>query len=51
MKELVSLLYLILRWESMILEGGGLQLSKIAVVKENSKADSHEKRGYWFGSG
>ena len=45
MEKLESLLYTILHWESMILEGGGLQLSKIGGGKNNSGAESPEKRG------
>ena len=44
-EKLESLLYTILHWESLILEGGRLQLPKIGGSKNNSGAASPEKRG------
>ena len=39
-----SLLYAILHWQSLILEGGGLQLPKIGGGKKYLGAESPEKR-------
>ena len=44
-EKLESLLYTILHLESLILEGGGLQLPKIGGGKKNSGTESPEKRG------
>ena len=51
MEELESLLYQILTWDSLILEGSGLQLQKIGALNENSRANRPENQGREFGSG
>ena len=38
MEELESLFYMILHWESMVLEGGGLQLRNIGGDQRKPKA-------------